>query len=42
LGDDQLIYTLIVENRGDPQLLGNDDLLWHGGRGWACSGRSGD
>jgi len=28
-----LINTLIVENRGDPQLLGNDDLLWHGVRG---------
>ena len=42
LGNNQLVNTLIVENRGDPQLLGNDDLLWHGGRGVACSGRSGE
>ena len=38
LGYYQFIYPFIVENRGDPQLLGNDDLLGHGVRNLAHLG----
>jgi hypothetical protein len=30
LGNNQLINTVIGENCGDPQLLGDDNLLGHG------------
>ena len=34
LGNNQFINAFIGENCGDPQLLGNDDLLGHGKVGW--------
>jgi hypothetical protein len=33
LCDDKLVNTLIGENSGNPQLLGDDDLLGHGRSG---------
>ena len=41
LGHHQFINTFVVENRGDPQLLGNDDLLGHGERDGARRARPG-
>jgi hypothetical protein len=38
LGHHQFINTFVGEHCGDPQLLGDDDLLGHGGEDWTQAG----